>query len=76
MRQGARVFEVTLEPYGIETWVREDGGSISVNGQSRKRSFFEQPETQCHGVEGREPFLQGMYYPGAKKPISSHSFFS
>jgi hypothetical protein len=32
MRQGARVFEVTLEPYGIETWVREDGGSISLNG--------------------------------------------
>jgi hypothetical protein len=26
--RGARVFEVTLEPYGVETWVREDGGNV------------------------------------------------
>ena len=26
--RGARVFEVTREPYGIETWVREDGGAV------------------------------------------------
>ena len=28
MPRGARVFEVTQHPYGIETWVREDGGNV------------------------------------------------
>ncbi len=28
--RGARVFEMTEEPYGIETWVREDGGNRKV----------------------------------------------
>lgn len=27
-KRGARVFEVTQEPYGIDTWIREDGGNI------------------------------------------------
>jgi len=39
------VFEVTMNPYGIETWIREDGGNVVRNGVSRKRGFFEQPET-------------------------------
>jgi hypothetical protein len=28
---GARVFEVTQEPYGIETWIREFGGNVVKN---------------------------------------------
>lgn len=28
--RGARIFEVTMEPYGIDTWIREDGGNVKV----------------------------------------------
>lgn len=28
MQRGARVFEVTMEPYSIETWVRQEDGTI------------------------------------------------
>ena len=28
LKIGARVFEITLEPYGIETWVRQDDGTV------------------------------------------------
>lgn len=30
MKRGARVFEVTKDPYTIETWVRSDGGDKEV----------------------------------------------
>lgn len=28
MQRGARVFEVTMEPYSISTWVRQEDGTI------------------------------------------------
>ncbi len=28
LKKGARVFEITQEPYGIETWIREEFGDV------------------------------------------------
>lgn len=49
--RGARVFEVTKEPYGIETWVREDGGNVHKEVQASKRNLWEYPQTQCGGMK-------------------------
>jgi hypothetical protein len=49
--RGARVFEVTQEPYGIETWVREDGGNIHRENATHSRHLYEYPQTRCGGME-------------------------
>jgi hypothetical protein len=43
MKIGARVWEVTQSPYGIETWVREQGGTIHKETQSKARHMFDFP---------------------------------
>lgn len=43
LKVGARIFEVTLDPYGIDTWVREDGGTIHRETQSKARNLFDFP---------------------------------
>lgn len=50
MARGARVFEVTAEPYTIETWVREDGGKVVKNEAAQKRRLFDFPQSQCCGM--------------------------
>lgn len=50
MKRGARVFEVTQDPYSIKTWIREDGGSIANETVAHKRKLFDFPQTQCCGM--------------------------
>lgn len=49
--RGARVFEVTLEPYSIETWIREDGGNVKVQTEPENQSMFFQPQRYCSATE-------------------------
>lgn len=50
MQRGARVFEVTLEPYSIETWVRQEDGTIHKENQSNAKSTLDFPQTKCGGA--------------------------
>lgn len=45
-KNGARVFEITQEPYGIQTWIREDGGSVVVQ-EPHSRGFLESSQLNC-----------------------------
>ena len=40
MKNGARVFEVTRNPYGIRTWVRNVDGTVDSEGKETSRWFF------------------------------------
>jgi hypothetical protein len=56
--QGARVFEITQDPYSIETWVREDGGNVVIETQSRPRDpFTSKPQTRCGGTLGKAQLI-------------------
>jgi hypothetical protein len=40
MQHGARVFEVTLDPYSVDTWVRQEDGSIHRETTPTHRSML------------------------------------
>lgn len=51
---GARVFEVTMEPYGIETWIRERGGNVVVQTKPQRATLFFHAQPYCDGKGGPE----------------------
>lgn len=38
---GARVFELTLEPYSIKSWIREESGDKIEYSKKHTKSFFQ-----------------------------------
>lgn len=57
MKRGARVFEVTKDPYSIETWVRADGGDKEVAAQSQRRRVTQDVQTECGGMDIKAQML-------------------
>lgn len=53
MQRGARVFEVTMNPYSIETWVRQEDGSVQKETSSTYRASNESPQTKCGKAYGK-----------------------
>jgi len=51
MNRGARVFEITENPYSIKTWVREEGGEIKEEITSNHRRVTTFAQTECGGME-------------------------
>lgn len=51
-KPGARVFEVTEEPYTIETWIREAGGLKITETTKKRRDATEPVQTECAGMQG------------------------
>jgi hypothetical protein len=45
--QGARVFEFTMEPWGIETWVREQSGVVRKETVASYRRSTTYPQYEC-----------------------------
>lgn len=37
------MFEVTLNPYQIKTWIRQEDGTIDIKEESSKKSLLETP---------------------------------
>ena len=54
---GARVFEVTKDPYSIETWVRQEDGTISKESQSKPRDPTSKVQTMCGGMSGKADLI-------------------
>ncbi|CDW88364.1 metallophosphoesterase [Stylonychia lemnae] len=50
MQRGARVFEVTLNPYKIETWVRQEDGTIHKELTPNSKPANIIPQTKCGGA--------------------------
>jgi len=50
MTRGARVFEITKEPWSIETWVREESGEVRKEVTSQHRRVTTFPQTECGGM--------------------------
>ena len=57
MKHGARVFEVTKEPYSIETWVREEDGTLLKQTQSKPRDPASPVQTKCGGMSGKAALI-------------------
>lgn len=57
MMQGARVFEITKEPFSIKTWVREESGEIKEESAPKHRALTIFPQTECGGVETKAALL-------------------
>lgn len=53
MQRGARVFEVTMNPYSIKTWVRQEDGTVRIENKSKTRGIFDFAQTKCGGALGK-----------------------
>jgi|688.fasta_scaffold1266116_2 hypothetical protein len=51
MPRGARVFEVTQDPYSISTWISEDGGSIKIQDKAESDNMFFHAQPYCDGID-------------------------
>ena len=57
MKRGARVFEVTKDPYSIQTWVRADGGEKEVAVTSDHRRVTSTLQSECGGMDIKAKLL-------------------
>lgn len=53
MSRGARVFEVTEEPFSIKTWVREESGDVKVEKTAQHRRETTMEQLECGGMLGK-----------------------
>eukprot|EP00349_Pseudokeronopsis_sp_Brazil_P000071 CAMPEP_0202956268 /NCGR_PEP_ID=MMETSP1396-20130829/775_1 /ASSEMBLY_ACC=CAM_ASM_000872 /TAXON_ID= /ORGANISM="Pseudokeronopsis sp., Strain Brazil" /LENGTH=280 /DNA_ID=CAMNT_0049673199 /DNA_START=284 /DNA_END=1126 /DNA_ORIENTATION=+ len=44
---GARVFQVTRDPYSVKTWVRQEDGSVHEETEAQKKSLLTGGQTRC-----------------------------
>ena len=47
MQRGARVFEVTADPYSIKSWIRQEDGTSMEYNNSYKKHFFMSKQQIC-----------------------------
>mmetsp|Transcript_143 Transcript_143/g.154 ORF Transcript_143/g.154 Transcript_143/m.154 type:complete len:156 (+) Transcript_143:659-1126(+) len=47
LQRGARIFEVTEDPYSVKTWVRQEDGSIHEESESQRKSWIGSDQTRC-----------------------------
>lgn len=57
MKKGARVFEVTKDPWSIETWVRSEAGDKEVEIKSEHRRQTQMKQTLCGGMDTKAALL-------------------
>lgn len=57
LKRGARVFEVTKDPWTIETWVRAEGGEKQVEITSQHRRQTSVAQTICGGMDTKAALL-------------------
>ncbi|CDW79475.1 ser thr phosphatase family superfamily protein [Stylonychia lemnae] len=47
IQRGARIFEITLEPYSVKTWIREENGNIVNHTQPHSYPSFWPAQHKC-----------------------------
>ncbi|CDW79940.1 UNKNOWN [Stylonychia lemnae] len=61
MQQGARVFEITTNPYKISTWVRQEDGTIHKEVNTNSKPTSEVSQTKCGGSLGKADHVAQNY---------------
>jgi hypothetical protein len=61
MQRGSRVFEVTMNPYSIKTWVRQEDGTKHEEVTTNTRGYFDYPQTKCCGAVEKAANIQAHY---------------